>query len=238
MSRVHMPPAESPDNEDYLSELFDRFQLRTPGRARTTQRRRSGSPRPAKGEDGDSLPDELSSVRRVEGIDWALIERLEQQEGREVDPDSAGAPGSAGPGKLPTAWVPPVGMARSKAGTGPSRYDPRAIGEIIETEVRDRDWQRPLSIGKVVGQWDQIVGDVVAQHCPVESFKDGKLVVQADSTLWAQQLKLLLPQVMRRIDEEVGPGVVDSVVVLPPRAPSWSHGGYRVAGRGPRDTYG
>ncbi|WRS30809.1 DciA family protein [Actinomycetaceae bacterium MB13-C1-2] len=135
-------------------------------------------------------------------------------------------------------WVPSPGMYRSKTGTGPSKYDPRPIGAILDKEVRDRDWQRSLATGQVIGQWEEIVGDVVAQHCPIESFDGGRLVVQADSTAWAQQLKILLPEVMGAIDRAVGSGIVESVVVLPPRAPSWKHGPRSVPGRGPRDTYG
>lgn len=135
-------------------------------------------------------------------------------------------------------WSPSPGMYRSKTGTGPSRYDPRPIGAILDKEVRDRDWQRSLATGTIIGQWEQIVGDVVARHCPVESFEDGRLVVQADSTAWAQQMKLLLPEVMRAIEVVVGHGVVDAVIVRSPRAPSWNHGPRTVPGRGPRDTYG
>ncbi|MFZ1381533.1 MAG: DciA family protein [Scrofimicrobium sp.] len=135
-------------------------------------------------------------------------------------------------------WVPSPGMYRSKTGTGPSKYDPRPIGAILDKEVRDRDWQRSLATGQVIGRWDEIVGDVVAQHCPIDSFSGGRLVVQADSTAWAQELKILLPEVMGAIDRAVGVGIVESVVVLAPRAPSWKHGPRSVPGRGPRDTYG
>jgi predicted nucleic acid-binding Zn ribbon protein len=65
------------------------------------------------------------------------------------------------------------------------------------------------------------------------------LTVRADSTAWATQLRLLLPQVQRRLDEEVGEGVVTKVVVLAPTAPSWRRGPRSAPGGvGPRDTYG
>lgn len=137
-----------------------------------------------------------------------------------------------------TQWEPSPGMYRAKTGTGSSRYDPRLIGIVIEKEVGSRGWRQPIAVGSVIGQWEEIVGDLVAGHCPVESFEGGKLIIQADSTAWAQQMQLLLPQIMARIDQAVGEGVVEQVVVLPPKAPSWTHGKYRVPGRGPRDTYG
>ena len=43
---------------------------------------------------------------------------------------------------------------------------------------------------------------------------------------------------MQRLDEELGFGVVTSVRVVGPAAPTWKHGRRRIAGPGPRDTYG
>jgi predicted nucleic acid-binding Zn ribbon protein len=78
----------------------------------------------------------------------------------------------------------------------------------------------------------------VADHASPETFTDGKLVVRADSTAWATQLNLLVPQLQRRMDEEVGEGVIAEIVVLGPGAPSWIRGPRVAPGRGPRDTYG
>lgn len=83
-----------------------------------------------------------------------------------------------------------------------------------------------------------MVGDEIADHAEPETFTDGKLVVRTTSTAWATQLRLLLPQLDRRLAQEVGEGVVEEIVVLGPGAPSWVKGPRVVRGRGPRDTYG
>lgn len=263
------PDSQAKSTDQVLADLFNRFRSRE-WRSTTPRRRTRGS---RSASTGPYPNEEHYSANRVEGIDWSLIEKLEEAEDANRVPSDAPiattgesanegllrkvdslASDSSNPDtgmiavesairdrcteKANTYWVPPPGVARSKCGTGPSRFDPKLIGDIAKSEVAKREWHRNIATGTVIGRWDEIVGDVVAQHCPVESFENGKVVVQADSTAWAQQLKLLLPQVMRRIDEVVGQGIVESVVVLPPRAPSWSHGGYRVPGRGPRDTYG
>lgn len=138
----------------------------------------------------------------------------------------------------PKPWVAPPGTYRSKTGTGPSNWDPQPIGRILKCESMRRGWEQPLAVASVTTDWSEIVGPQVAQHCPVESFEGGVVIAQADSTAWAQQLQLLLPLVQRRIDEKVGPGVVEKVIVRPPRSPSWKHGNRTVQGPGPRDTYG
>lgn len=135
-------------------------------------------------------------------------------------------------------WTAPPGVYRSKTGTGKSRWDPQDIGTILQAETTARGWDHTLSVASVSADWDLIVGPHVAQHCPIDSFEGGVLVAQADSTAWAEQLRLLLPHIQRRIDERVGSGVVHKVIVNAPKAPSWVHGARHIPGRGPRDTYG
>lgn len=137
-----------------------------------------------------------------------------------------------------TPWKSGEGIARGKTGSGPSWWDPQPIGKVLDIETHRRGWKRSLTIGEVTANWDKIVGPQVAEHCPIESFEGGTLVARASSTAWAQQLQLLLPLIHKRIDEMVGAGVVEKVLVYPPEAPSWGRGYRRVQGRGPRDTYG
>ncbi|MEO7745527.1 MAG: DciA family protein, partial [Actinomycetota bacterium] len=99
-------------------------------------------------------------------------------------------------------------------------------------------WDVDVAVGGVIGRWPSVVGAEVALHCEPESFEDGVLRVRADSTAWATQVRLLVPTLLRRLAEELGEGVVDQVSVAGPASPSWRRGGYRVSGRGPRDTYG
>lgn len=93
-------------------------------------------------------------------------------------------------------------------------------------------------MGDIAAKWVQIAGPQVATHCLVESFEDDKLIIRADSTAWAKQLRLLIPHVQRRITEVTKATSAPQIVVVGPRAPSWKHGVYSVRGRGPRDTYG
>jgi predicted nucleic acid-binding Zn ribbon protein len=140
-----------------------------------------------------------------------------------------------------------------RSGPGPDGRDPQLMGAAIAALISARGWQDEVSIAAVIGRWAEIVGPDVAEHVVVESFTPGQggdradgaddadgadLVVRADSTAWATQMRLLLPALRRRLEEELGRGVISSVRILGPSAPSWRKGAFRVAGRGPRDTYG
>ena len=105
--------------------------------------------------------------------------------------------------------------------------------------VRLRDPATDVRVHGVFTRWEAVVGREVAQHCSPESYAEGKLVVRTDSTAWATQVKLLAPNVVRRLNEELGDGTVTVIDVLGPTGPSWKRGPRSVRdGRGPRDTYG
>lgn len=116
--------------------------------------------------------------------------------------------------------------------------DPVPVGDTLGRLMAERGWSTSVSVAGVVGRWREVVGDQVADHCQPETFEEGALVVRADSTAWAMQVRLLIPQLERRLAEEVGEGVVESITVLGPAGPRWTRGPRSVPGRGPRDTYG
>jgi predicted nucleic acid-binding Zn ribbon protein len=123
-----------------------------------------------------------------------------------------------------------------------SRYaddrDPQSLGSAIDRLVDEQGWGERSAVAGVVGDWAGVVGEVMADHVRVVGFDDGVLTLAADSTTWATQVRLLLPQVHTAVDARVGSGVVRRIVVQGPAAPSWTFGPRRVKGRGPRDTYG
>ncbi|MFC7581770.1 DUF721 domain-containing protein [Schaalia naturae] len=136
--------------------------------------------------------------------------------------------------RMAARWTRAPGMAAART----QWEEPAPLGAVIGHVSRQRGWEGPAAMGSVMARWPVIVGTNLSEHCRVETFEDHRLIVRCSSTAWAKQLQLLLPHIERRIDEEVGPGVVTQVVVRGPAAPSWRRGRYSVPGRGPRDTYG
>lgn len=124
------------------------------------------------------------------------------------------------------------------SGARPGGRDPQLLGDVVAHLLRERDWVADVSVGGVVGRWREVVGDQVADHCEPETFEDKVLVVRADSTAWATQVRLLGPQLLERLAREVGEGVVETVTVLGPAGPSFRRGKKSVRGPGPRDTWG
>lgn len=123
-------------------------------------------------------------------------------------------------------------------GSGRDGRDPSLLGDQMDRLLLDRGWNIDVAIGAVMGRWPAIVGTEVAAHCTPVTFQDGVLVVRADSTAWATQLRLLSSSILGRLEKEVGKDTVTELRVQGPSAPSWSHGPRKSTGPGPRDTYG
>ena len=124
------------------------------------------------------------------------------------------------------------------SGAHPDDRDPQTVDATMGRFVRELGWETELRVHGVFSRWEGLVGREVGQHVKPESYADGRLVVRTDSTAWATQMKLLAPDVVRRLNEVLGDGTVDVIDVQGPRPPSWARGRLRVKGRGPRDTYG
>lgn len=143
------------------------------------------------------------------------------------------------PGQVDRSKSAGTGLSRRRSGTGDGvARDPRLLDSEVDRLLNARGWGADVQVGAVIGRWTTIVGAEVAQHVQPLGFDGTVLTVQADSTAWATQMKLLANSVLARIETEVGTGVVTEILVRGPAAPSWRKGRLRAQGRGPRDTYG
>jgi len=109
---------------------------------------------------------------------------------------------------------------------------------VLKKIVKSRGWQQPQAEATVFGAWDKVVGEDIASHCKPVKLAERELTIEAESTAWATQLRLLAAKLLKQIAGEVGPNVVTRLHIHGPAAPSWQRGPRRVPGRGPRDTYG
>ncbi len=146
-------------------------------------------------------------------------------------------PGPARPGATGGSGGSAGGSGASRAGRG-RREDPQPLGVAIEGLLDDHGWRTSAAVGSVFGRWEQIVGEALAAHTRPGGFTDGELLVIADSTAWATQVRLLRAQLIRRLNSELGDGTVTGVKVRGPMPPQ-RRGQWRVRDtRGPRDDYG
>ncbi|AUH41863.1 DUF721 domain-containing protein [Streptomyces sp. CMB-StM0423] len=128
-----------------------------------------------------------------------------------------------------------------RSGARADGRDPLPLGAAVSRLITERGWEAPAAVGGVMGRWPQLVGPEVAQHCAPERYDEQErvLVVKCDSTAWATQLRLLAPQLVARLNEELGHGTVKLIKVVGPGGGGRRFGPLRAPGsQGPGDTYG
>lgn len=107
-----------------------------------------------------------------------------------------------------------------RSGARADGRDPLPLGAAINRLITERGWETPAAVGGVMGRWPQIVGEDLANHCvPLRYDEDPDervLTVQCDSTAWATQLRLLAPQLVARLNADLGHGTVRMIKVLGP----------------------
>jgi predicted nucleic acid-binding Zn ribbon protein len=110
----------------------------------------------------------------------------------------------------------------------PRRDDPQPLTAAFGGLLSARGWREQAAVGAVFGHWAEIVGPQLALHAKPESFESGELTVTADSSAWAAQLRLMAPQLVKRLAEELGHGAVRRIRVKGPTGPARSPGRLRV----------
>jgi predicted nucleic acid-binding Zn ribbon protein len=173
-----------------------------------------------------------TTAGRTRGADLA---REALRAAREANAERAAQRSAEKEGRKP---VSSRGRRRRWSGPGPDERDPQPFGRVVSRVALDRGWSPRLTDATVLGRWPQLVGAEIADHCTPLSLRDGELVLQAESTAWATQLRQLQRQLLSRLAGSVGKDVVRRIRVVGPSGPSWRHGPRHVRGRGPRDTYG
>jgi predicted nucleic acid-binding Zn ribbon protein len=139
------------------------------------------------------------------------------------------------------ARIPSRATRRSRPQFADDR-DPKTVDAVMRTWLQDQGYEAQMGSGSLIARWQEIVGAQLADHVVPDVVRDTdsgrELVLRADSTAWATQVRLLIPQIHGRIRALLGAGVVDRISVMGPAPPRRPTGPRRVPGRGPRDTYG
>ncbi len=194
-------------------------------------------PDPASGapDDVPAPPEHLAGLAGMDLVRRALEEAraAARGQGKEV-----------GQGRRPRNGQPKAGRDPSQrgrrrwSGPGPDTRDPQPFGRAARDLAKNRGWTPKVAEGTVFAEWPAVVGEQIASHAQPTALRDGVLSVTAESTAWATQLRMVQAQLLAKIAAAVGDGVVTSLRITGPAAPSWRKGPRHISGRGPRDTYG
>ena len=120
-------------------------------------------------------------------LDAAKARREASGPRRPTRRDPGGKPGDEGG----ATGGQPGRRLRGYSGPGPDPRDPQPFGAVLARLVKARGWEKPRAEATVFGAWERVGGVDIAKHSRPVKLDDGELTVEAESTAWATQLRLL-----------------------------------------------
>jgi len=95
----------------------------------------------------------------------------------------------------------------------PDTWVPHRVGDDLDAVLRRAGGSGGVAATLVFGRWEEAVGAAVAAHARPLRLDGTTLVVGVDAPAYATQLRLLTAQLLSRLRDLAGPGVVESVDV-------------------------
>ncbi|HEY6010843.1 MAG TPA: DUF721 domain-containing protein [Nitrospirota bacterium] len=79
--------------------------------------------------------------------------------------------------------------------------------------LKARGLEGRLSEYHVFGRWEKAVGSMIAQHTRPEALRAKKLTVIVDSPAWMQQLSLLKPEIIEKVNRGLGKEAIRDIAL-------------------------
>ena len=80
------------------------------------------------------------------------------------------------------------------------------IGEVLKQVLQNRGLGNASELSGLHSKWAEAVGEKIASHAGPEGLRGGTLTVMVDSSAWMNQLSMLSPEIIRKVNEALGGG--------------------------------
>lgn len=88
------------------------------------------------------------------------------------------------------------------------------LSDVVDGLLRERVFARGLSIGRLAGEWEAIVGSRLAAESAPVSLESGVLVVATSSGPWGAQARFLADEIRKKVNATLGSEEVRKVQVV------------------------
>lgn len=89
--------------------------------------------------------------------------------------------------------------------------EPSSIGGLLAKLAANLGVEHPIESARLFSTWATIVGPEVAAKCLPTGLKDGVLKVRTSSPAWASEFRYLAPEIIKRVNAELGKQVVKEI---------------------------
>jgi predicted nucleic acid-binding Zn ribbon protein len=85
------------------------------------------------------------------------------------------------------------------------------VGSLFAGMFKKLGLSEAVAEQRALQVWAGVVGEKVAAHTQAYSISDGVLLVLVDAHAWTQELLFLKPDILRRLNETLGSGIVKDI---------------------------
>ncbi|MGI8984482.1 MAG: DciA family protein [Acidimicrobiales bacterium] len=89
----------------------------------------------------------------------------------------------------------------------------RRVADSLDAVTRNLGGAGGPALVDLLGRWPEVVGEQLAAHCRPLTLRDHVLTIGADEPAWGAQLRWLEADLLARLDQALGAGVVTGVAV-------------------------
>lgn len=80
----------------------------------------------------------------------------------------------------------------------------RHVGRVLPRAVENAEVLRAARAGAVLRRWDEAVGPLLAEKSAPDRYDKGTVWVATQGSAWAQELRLMKPIILERLEEMAG----------------------------------
>ena len=107
--------------------------------------------------------------------------------------------------------IAPASAAMSPPPRRNRMFHPAAAGAVLDSLTRKMGVHERLEPYRAWKVWAEVVGPQTAQHAQPFRLRAGVLEVRVDHPVWMQQLQLLKPRILERLNRAIAPGVLEDI---------------------------
>jgi predicted nucleic acid-binding Zn ribbon protein len=88
---------------------------------------------------------------------------------------------------------------------------PQPLHSILEKTLKALEIDVPLKTYSILGAWNEIVGESVAEHSQPRSIRNRILFLDVSHSTWMQQLQFLKPTLLEKINAFLGKPLIQDI---------------------------
>lgn len=94
------------------------------------------------------------------------------------------------------------------------RVNSQSIGDVIQQYIKKSGIQPKLDEATIIGQWEEIVGKMIARHTDDIYLKNRKLFIRFNSAALKQEMSYAKEKIIEEVNHALGHDAVGEIVFI------------------------